>query len=579
MNKSWLAAACALTFAAYSQLAFAQITSTSTGGSGGAGGTATGGTAAGGAATNSNTLSTTGGTGGSGGQGGLGGTGGTAAGGSATATGVQTGAISGTGNYQGADVTVNYITPVSPGGLKGLAAGVDPETGHFVNDNNVHYSGTQKIKNTADISVGGPASGPCNGFSGGLGVSVPGFAIGANASTVDPGCTARETARIAAMLGRMDIANAVLENTTVVQEALKAKAARLAAEAGPPAVAAPASQVQTFPLPAQSTSNRAVEEARLREQQRLAVEALQRKATMDKVYDNLTFTDAATQGAEKTPQQLMAEEATKKQAERAKRQEDQLKLERRLAALKSEPPERRINALTPEVPSMKLALIAPVAAAAAPVAPVSAGTEVSPTAAKDQQAQMPAGPAAAKDQQAQIPGVASNKVPEKVAVLPGTVPEQPKLDDAKAAKVLLNIEPVANKAPPSPEKIVERAPAPAAQAPTVPVQTPSIRDGGTAPVKEQPQLASQPTLHNVKVDKLIDMFGFGVAKPATDDVAPDAARKSVPKATEAAARPAGTQQTSKRTAPAEKAADEPKNKVPVQPADALNVAKVLLNVQ
>lgn len=155
----------------------------------------------------------------------------------------------------------------------------------------------------------------------------------------------------------------------------------------------------------------------------------------------------------------------------------------------------------------------------------------------------------------------------------------PAQSTSNRAKLLLNIEPVANKAPPSPEKIVERAPAPATQAATVPVQTPEIRDGGTAPVKEQPQLASQPTLRNVKVDKSIDMFGFGVAKPATDDVAPDAARKSVPKATEAAASQAGIQQASKHTAPAEKAADEPKNKVPVQPADALNVAKVLLNVQ
>ena len=81
----------------------------------------------------------------------------------------------------------------------------------------MHYSGTQKIKNTPEASIGGPASGPCNGFSGGIGVSMPGFAIGANTSTVDPGCTARETARIAAMLGRMDIANAVLENTSVVR--------------------------------------------------------------------------------------------------------------------------------------------------------------------------------------------------------------------------------------------------------------------------------------------------------------------------------------------------------------------------
>ena len=390
MKKSLLAVTIALAFSAHAQVAFAQA-AISTGGAGGAGGTAAGGTAAGGAATNSNTLTTTGGSGGGGGQGGtggLGGTGGTAAGGAATATGVQTGAITGTGNSQAAEVTVNYITPVSPGGLKGLAAGVDPETGHFVNDNNVRYSGTQKIKNTPDASIGGPASGPCNGFSGGIGVSVPGFAVGANTSTVDPGCTARETARIAAMLGRMDIANAVLENTSVVQEALKAKAARQAAEQAPPPVArldapvqaAPA-PVQSVPAPVQSTPNREIEAARLSEQQRLAVEALKRKATMDKVYDTLTFTDAVTQGNEKTPQQAMAEEATRIQAARAKRQDEHLKLQRRLVALKSEPPEEFQNTLAPVVPNVRLALAVPKAApVAAPVA-AAAPTPAAPSVA------------------------------------------------------------------------------------------------------------------------------------------------------------------------------------------------------
>lgn len=87
-------------------------------------------------------------------------------------------------------------------------------------------------------------------------------------------------------------------------------------------------------------------------------------------------------------------------------------------------------------------------------------------------------------------------------------------------------------------------------------------------------------LRNVKMDKLNDMFGFTGAKPVADEVAPDgAARKSAPKATEPAARPAGAQQAAKRDAPAEKPADAPKNKAPVQPADALNIAKVGLNGQ
>ncbi len=642
MKKSLLAVTIALAVSTHAQFAFAQA-ATATGGAGGAGGSATGGTAAGGAATNSNTLSTTGGTGGQGGVGGTGGTS-TAAGGSATATGVQTGPISSTGNSQAAEVTVNYITPVSPGGLKGLAAGVDPETGHFVNDNNVNYNGSYKIKNTPDVSIGGPASGPCNGFSGGIGFSGPGFAIGANTSTVDPGCTARETARIAAMLGRMDIANAVLENTSVVQEALKAKAARQAAEAPPPAVATPAAPVQTFPLPAQSNSDRAIEEARLREQQRLAVEALQRKATMEKVYDNLTFTDAATQASEKTPQQVMAEETIKTQAERAKRLAVQKQLERRLAALKSEAPERRQNALAPEVPDVKLALTAPAtapastlaaaptavadsapvatpapvavaapAAAPAPVAPpapvavaapaaapapvaapaaavaapaaapapvaTSAPVATAPVAAPA--ASPAASPPSAKATQSESPvDVASNKAPDK-APAPAPSKAMPTLDSVEAAKLLLNVEPSANKATAAQtEKVTgegaERGSAASAQPAPAPAQPRKNRDAVPAP---QEQLASQPMLRNVKMDKLNDMFGFSGKQPATDEVAPDeGARKSTPKATEPAVKPA-TQQTAKRGAPAEKPANEATNKAPVQPADALNIAKVVVEVQ
>ncbi len=367
MNKSWSAVALALSLAAYSQLGSAQIVNgTATGGAGGQGGAASGGSATGGSSSNSNTVNSSGGTGGTatGGAGGSskGGTGGTASGGAAnaqggTVTGVSTGSINstGTGNSQAAEVTVNYITPSAPGGIKGLAAGVDPETNHYVNDNNVRYSGSQTIKNTPDVSVGGPASGPCNGFSGGVGVSVPGFAIGANASTVDKGCEARETARIAAMLGRMDIANAVLEHIGVVEEALKAKAEREAARKA--AMPVPEPQVKATPMPQraqpqeqtqqpapqqqqpqqqpqQSPTDAELETARLAEQQKLAVAALQRKATMDKVNDTITFTTAANQ--EKTPQQTMAEEAAQQQAELAARNEKQ-DLERQQAAIRSPP--------------------------------------------------------------------------------------------------------------------------------------------------------------------------------------------------------------------------------------------------
>jgi hypothetical protein len=139
-----------------------------------------------------------------------------------------------------------------------------------------------------------------------------GFSVGANASTVDEGCSARETARVAAMIGRMDVANAILDNLPIVQAAMKAKAAReaaaLPAKAEMPATTSPA---QWSPGPAQTQEQR---EAALREQQKLAQEALQRSATMAKLNDTLKFTDATTQGSEKTPQEIMAEETTKKMA-------------------------------------------------------------------------------------------------------------------------------------------------------------------------------------------------------------------------------------------------------------------------
>jgi hypothetical protein len=202
-------------------------------------------------------------------------------------------------------------------GKAGLGVGVDPTTGHIVTENSVTYGGSYKVKNTPDVNVGGPASGPCNGFSGGIGVSMAGIGIGANASTVDEGCSARETARVAAMIGRMDVANAVLENLPIVQAAMKAKATRealaLPPKASAPVTTAPAQWVPA-PTPVQTQEQR---EAALKEQQRLAQEALQRQATMAKVNDTLTFTDASTQGREKTPQQVMAEEANKKLALKA----------------------------------------------------------------------------------------------------------------------------------------------------------------------------------------------------------------------------------------------------------------------
>jgi hypothetical protein len=322
MNPKLLAVLVAMLLGAH---ATAQnSTSTGTGGAGGAGGSASGGSAAGGAATNTNSITGTGSaTSSSGGGTAYGGVahGGAAQGGSSTAQGGTStsqaaGGNSG-GNTLGADVQVNYILPTGPVGKDGLGVGVDPATGRVVSETIFKYEGAQKIKNTPDLGIGGPASGPCNGFSGGIGVTVPGFGIGANMSSVDEGCSHRETARIAAMLGRMDIANALMENLPIVQAAMAAKAARGRAEA--PA-SAPIQPAVTTPLPPQATPTDAENLKRQKElerQQAQAVQAIQRANTMATLNDTIKFTDAASQSRDKTPQEAMAEEANRQLAAKA----------------------------------------------------------------------------------------------------------------------------------------------------------------------------------------------------------------------------------------------------------------------
>lgn len=345
----------ALAVAGATSPTLAQITSTSSGGAGGAGGSAAGGTATGGSATNntSGVSSASGGQGGtaSGGQGGTS----TSAGGSSVATGGNVGTVStGGSNAQLGDITVNYNLPATtvPMGKAGLGVGVDPITGAILTDSTVTYQGSYKLKNTPDVSVGGPASGPCNGFSGGFGVSMAGFAVGANTSTVDDGCSARETARVAAMIGRMDVANAILDNLPIVQAAMKAKAMREALALPAKTSEAPATNAPArfpAPVPVQTQEQR---EAALKEQQRLAQEALQRQATMAKTNDTLKFTDATTQASEKTPQEIMAEETTKKQL--AAKAEEAKTLQ-----AKSSPPSpapQQTNTLEAQVTTAPLAL-------------------------------------------------------------------------------------------------------------------------------------------------------------------------------------------------------------------------------
>lgn len=66
-------------------------------------------------------------------------------------------------------------------------------------DNNVHYSGTQTIKNVPGIAMSGPASGPCTGASGGLGLAGPGWGVGLNGAKVEPSCVLRENIRVTGM--------------------------------------------------------------------------------------------------------------------------------------------------------------------------------------------------------------------------------------------------------------------------------------------------------------------------------------------------------------------------------------------
>ena len=115
---------------------------------------------------------------------------------------------------------------------------------NFNQPGTVQYSGEYTVKSAPGFAIGGPASGPCNGFSGGAALSLIGGGGAVNFSKVDEGCEERETARIAALMGRMDIANLIIEESDVVKRAQAKRDARKnekKAEAAPtPVAAAPA---------------------------------------------------------------------------------------------------------------------------------------------------------------------------------------------------------------------------------------------------------------------------------------------------------------------------------------------------
>jgi len=73
------------------------------------------------------------------------------------------------------------------------------QSGTTTNNTSVHYSGTQTVKNVPGIAMSGPASGPCTGVSGGLGLAGPGWGVGLNGAAVEPSCVVRENVRVIGM--------------------------------------------------------------------------------------------------------------------------------------------------------------------------------------------------------------------------------------------------------------------------------------------------------------------------------------------------------------------------------------------
>jgi len=64
---------------------------------------------------------------------------------------------------------------------------------------NINYSGSQTVKNVPSIAMSGPASGPCTGNSGGIGLAGPGWGFGLNGSAVMLDCRLRENTRVLGM--------------------------------------------------------------------------------------------------------------------------------------------------------------------------------------------------------------------------------------------------------------------------------------------------------------------------------------------------------------------------------------------
>lgn len=73
------------------------------------------------------------------------------------------------------------------------------QSGTSTSNVNYHHSGSQTVKNVPGIAMSGPASGPCTGVSGGLGLAGPGWGVGLNGASVEPSCVVRENVRVIGM--------------------------------------------------------------------------------------------------------------------------------------------------------------------------------------------------------------------------------------------------------------------------------------------------------------------------------------------------------------------------------------------
>ena len=127
----------------------------------------------------------------------------TAQSGAQSASGARADSVSGAaGNVVNIDQsgpssqTINANTTVSGSTTENVNV---HNSGSTTTKSEVHYSGSQTVKNVPGIAMSGPASGPCTGVSGGLGLAGPGWGVGLNGAKVDPSCVLRENIRVTGM--------------------------------------------------------------------------------------------------------------------------------------------------------------------------------------------------------------------------------------------------------------------------------------------------------------------------------------------------------------------------------------------